>query len=317
MTACGLLSHFYYIWVIFSQFGVVFIFWLQEIITQRKKSFIEPAAARTVIRGLVCGCTLMLLVNGPYFFKAVLLKYLGYKGGGDDAGFAIILVLLTGGRNLGLPAALFLAFCVLGLFALWRRGKKNFVLYFIFLLFVPLALIKIAFSRAMVRFFLYALPLLLLSCAYGIYTIAQKRWVIVGTLIVVFVIIQVPALTLHFQYRQAGAQNYRSAAALIDRLAGDKDTVYAIGIGASGASYYLKKHKVTIIKTKKQEKDFLPEEQKIWLIVTYPEYIYRLYFPYSEISEAKIYNTARNKMRLAATFHGQESDIYIYTSVKP
>jgi len=313
LTVMGLLSHFYYIWVLFAQFFTTVSVLAAQRSTRNKNAYI--LTARTVsnlFAAMVIGLFLAFLIYGPEFIAAFLHKYIGWKGAGEAVSLKAVSYLFTGSQMIGLGIG-FAAAILFSLLNLWQKRKFILVIYCIFLLIFPFLIVKIICKNAFTRYFIYSLPFLMILLAHVMVIFSDKfscfgKRIILTALILTFILLQVPALAHYYRNYQAGLEDHRRVGRLIDKLAGDDDIISAIGLSNRQAQYYIKKHQVIYLSDKELNRQLESSGRRLWLIVTFPDFLYL----YPET--LRTHKIARERLKLIGHFPSFHSEIILYVS---
>jgi len=307
-TLLGFLSHFYYIWVLLAQFLTIIILFIFERLVRKKVIILRAAVGSNLLYSLVIGQLVALVIYGPNFIPAVILKYLSWKGTGQIISFGSVGRLLTGSQN-GFLGLVFSILIILSLIDLWGTPTRVLSLYFILLVVFPFAIVKIFLKGAQINYFIYTLPFLIIYLIHGIMVIARKKsFIILLCFFLLFIVLQSPPLVSYFSNYKAGLQDCRSAGQMIDRLASREDSVYAIGLGAGTIQYYIKKHKLKYLDPEVFFKQVATGRGRVWLVVTFPEYLYR------QPEILRVHEFAKKNLRLLGYFPAAETDILVYVN---
>jgi uncharacterized membrane protein len=313
LTVMGLLSHFYYIWVLFAQFFTTISIVALKRSARNKNAYILTAStASNLFAAMVSGLLLTFLIYGPEFTTAFLHKYIGWKGAGEAVSLKAVSYLFTGNQIIGLG----IGFSVLILFSLlnlWQNRRFILVIYCIFLFIFPFLMVKIICKNAFTRYFIYSLPFLMILLAHIMVIVSDKfsyfgKWIILTVFILTFTVLQAPALAHYYRNYQAGLEDHRRVGRLIDKLAGDDEIVSAIGLSNQQAQYYIKKHRVIYLSDQELRRQLESSDRRVWLIVTFPDFLYL----YPEA--LRTHKLARERLKLIGHFPSAYSDIILYVS---
>lgn len=311
-TILGCLSHFYYIWVLLAQYLTVLSIFIIERVFYKRANTLKDYLACNILYAIVISLLIALIIYGPGLIPSFIKKYLFWKGAGETVSLGILGSLLTGTPS-NLYGSFLIALIILGLLELWKSRQKEFFILFLFLVILPLIFIRISCQGAFSRYFIYMLPFLLIMLAQGVVVLTKKfskplRIFIALLLFMTFIAIQLPELSFYYQHRKSGIQDYRSMGQFIDRLAKKEDIVYAIGIGSDEAQYYIKKNQVQYCDEEIFFKNLKSGNNKIWLIVTFPE-LTHLY-----IQALRIRESAKANMKLLGYFPAISSELIVYVN---
>jgi len=136
----------------------------------------------------------------------------------------------------------------------------------------------------------------------------KQRSYVFLSLVLLFVAIQSPYLAFYFRHYKSGVQDFRSLGQLIDRQAAKDDIVYSIGLGFNQPQYYIKRYRLEFPDAQEFFSQVDSTRHRIWLIVTFPEFIYR------GPQESRMLSFARKNFRLAGYFPGLETDLFLYVN---
>jgi len=311
-TTLGLLTHFYYIWVLLAQYLTILTIFLVERLT-RKKAIGLRGYGSGLLTVMVTAVLTACIIYGPSFIPAVIKKYLFWKGIGEPISLKFVGHFFVGAATTNLWGFIFTALVLYSLVDLWRKQNKILAIYLIFLVGLPLVIVRIICKASQINYFIYALPFLLIALAHSMVIFARRfstffRYIILSALVITFISIQLPALLFYYQHYKAGAEDYRAVGQLIDKLAKKEDIICSIGIGNEHPQYYIKKHEVRYLNELEFSRQVELGKSRIWLVVTYPDFLHL----YQE--SRSIYELARKRLKLVGYFPGAFSDLLVYVN---
>jgi len=309
-TICGFLVHFYYIWVILAQYFTVLFAFIVEKYFLKKTPVLRINQYINLIINLILGVLIAFFIYGPNFISAVISKYITWKGIGELVSFSLIANLFMG-KSDNLWGVFFSLFMLFSLIDFWKNKRRIILLYFLFLILIPLIIVRIICKNAPSYYFIYTLPFLLILFSHSIFLFKK---IFVGILqhfififlVSIYLILQVSSLEFYYSYYKRGYQDFRSVGELIDKYAKNEDIIYAIGIGKQASQYYIKKYKVNFRIEEDKFIEQINSNNRIWLIVTFPEHINNKYQP-----DFNIYEIAKKKLKLWGYFPGMGSDLIV------
>jgi hypothetical protein len=294
--------------VLFAQLLTIVVLFIYERFIKKKITILTAEGGTNLLYSMMIGQLVALLIYGPNLITAIIFKYISWKGAGDIVSFGTLGHLFTG-RPSTFFGILFTILIIFALVDLWNSRKGVLVLYFISLVILPFIIARLLVKAAFARYFIYSIPFLIAYLTHGMMVIARKqRSYVFLSLVLLFIVIQLPYLAFYFRHCKSGVQDFRSLGQLIDRQAAKDDIVYSIGLGFNQPQYYIKRYRLEFPDAQEFFSQVDSARHRIWLIVTFPEFIYR------GPEESRMLSFARKNFRLAGYFPGLETDLFLYVN---